>query len=302
MFRQAYAKIKMFLGLGNKPPQEYEVMVSKEVADYMNSLPPEEQAKMLNVRGPDLGPDTTAMSIRAVTRDHPQLGKAGEGAHLGQMSFNPQAGEYNRSKPTGTDEEIAQLVGLVPKGPWNRQVPTQEGGYALPLHNSRWKPGMETKIPPNTQSITGQPQPIETTEELERFLEMKLTPQLAASDGELVKPVITMSPLLKDMLEIPCAPVMILENKDKEPEMLDPTDRRKLTYKWLEWCYIVHSLSLHQAWEIGAKSMIDNEFAHGTMRKNVEILPWDVMDPYTVKIKYHDPQDKNDPWFEKDEE
>lgn len=295
MFRQAYAKIRMLLSLGNKPPQPYEVVVTKEVADYMNSLPAEEQARMLNVRGPDLTPEPPAMSIRSVTRDHPQLGMTGDGANLGQMSFNPQAGEYNRSKPTGTDEEIATLVGLAPKGPWDRQVPTEAGGNMLPLWNSRWKPDDVSTF--------------KTTEELQHYLETKLTPHLVVDNtgkttdepthGEGGMP---MSPLLKDMLEIPCHPTMIVANKDKEPDMLDPTDRRKLTYKWLEWCYIVHSLSLHQAWEIGAKSMIDNEFAHGTMRQNVEILPWDVMDPYSVKIKYHDPLNTDDPWFNKDEE
>lgn len=277
MFKQAYAKIRMFLGLGNKPPQEYEVMVTKEVADFMNSLPHEEQAKMLNVHGPDLGPDTTTMSIRTVTRDHPQLGKTGEGAHLGQMSFNPQARVDTRS-----NQQVSALVDLVPKGPWNRQKPTELGGNLLPLWNSHWKPGSETKIPANVRVLTGNPEDIGSVEELERFLEMKLTPQLATVDGQPVKQA-----------------AMGLGN---EPDMVDPLRRRCLRDQWLHWCATTHGISLKQAWDIGAKSLIDNEFAHGTMRQNVEILPWDTIDPYAVKIKYHDPLDPNDPWFKKDEE
>lgn len=274
MFTNIYRKLKALLGL-NKP--EPEIVVSKEVADFMNGTVSEEQRKQMELRGHALDPTLFANYVPShyeIPRgDHPQLGKTPQGANLGQMSFNPQTPR----QPTDAQRQAAALLDLVPKESWGRQTPTKEGGYLLPLWNSRWKPDDVSQF--------------KTPEELQEYLENKLTPQLVVDNtgritddrtyGEEVKPAMSLG---------------------VEPALVDPSNRRRLNDAWLHWCVTTHGINLIQAWEIGAKSLIDNEFTHSGMRKNVEILPWDPRDPYAVKIKYHDPLFSNDDWFNKEEE
>lgn len=92
-----------------------------------------------------------------------------------------------------------------------------------------------------------------------------------------------------------------LKAMGKEPDLIDPTNRRCLQKEWLDWCSASYSITMNQAWEVGSKSLIDQEFAHGKMRENVEILKWDPANPLLVRIKYHDPLDPNDDWFDKEE-
>jgi hypothetical protein len=117
-------------------------------------------------------------------------------------------------------------------------------------------------------------------EELEGLVKSQLTPRLVIDNVS--------------------QPVMIadLRPSKNEPCLLDTVNRRRLNKEWLDWCVETYGVNHSHAFEVGAKSMIDNEFAHGKMRKNVEILPWDPSDPLLVKIKYHDPMDPTDPWFE----
>lgn len=115
---------------------------------------------------------------------------------------------------------------------------------------------------------------------------------------------------LQDYLEAKLKPQLVVDNVGattdartygEEPDLLDPAHIRKLSMGWVMWCSGVHNLTPKQAWEVGAKSMIDSEF-DGKMRGNVEILPWEPTDPCKVKIKYHDKVlNPDDPWFAEEE-
>ena len=133
---------------------------------------------------------------------------------------------------------------------------------------------------PNSNALpvvdTAYPAGVQTRDDLIGFIEDQLKPKLVYS-----------GPGLKAM--------------GKEPDLIDPTNRRCLQKEWLDWCSVSYSISMKQAWEVGSKSLIDQEFAHGKMRENVEILKWDPANPLLVRIKYHDPLDPNDDWFDKEE-
>lgn len=75
----------------------------------------------------------------------------------------------------------------------------------------------------------------------------------------------------------------------KEPQLFDLSARRHLTEEWMAWALERYGCDHQMAWEMGAKKLIENEFRHGTMLKNVQILPRDMHDPLKVSIKYNDP-------------
>lgn len=75
----------------------------------------------------------------------------------------------------------------------------------------------------------------------------------------------------------------------KEPALFDLSARRHLTSEWMDWATERFGCDAQMAWEMGAKKLIDDEFRHGTMLKNVQILPRDMHDPLKVSIKYNDP-------------
>lgn len=128
---------------------------------------------------------------------------------------------------------------------------------------------------PNGLPVVGSAYPpgIQTRDDLIGFLEDQLKPKLVVDNSTLEK-----------------------RQADTEPHLLNPANRRQLSAAWLNWCAKTHGVGYNKAWELGAKLMMDNEFAHGNMRKHVEILPWSPADPMTVNIKYHDPREPK-PWL-----
>lgn len=174
-------------------------------------------------------------------------------------------GMLNRPKATA---EVEEIVDQVRDAFYGRTKPTSIGPeLGLDLRGRL------------IMGAIGDPPTFETPEELESYLTNKLTPQLVVDNTGKTTDQRTYG---------------------EEPPMLDPACKRRLSMAWLNWCAGMYNLNHKDAWAIGAKSMIDSEF-DGKMRENVEILPWEITDPCTVNIRYHDKVlFPNDPWFDKE--
>lgn len=82
--------------------------------------------------------------------------------------------------------------------------------------------------------------------------------------------------------------VFPIRHPDTEPPLFYITDRRSLNPDWVKWEMKNSGINEHDAYLVGALSMISTEFK-GPMLNNVVILARNPEEPLRVTIKYNDP-------------
>lgn len=267
-----------------------EIAVSKEVSDFMSNAP--------FMDGPsDEGQRPIPCGVGGSIGMMGQGGRSDPNAPFGQVTQNPSQGSrplqhraVSNDVRTGGlyDDRIipggGASIGMI--GTANNRMPfpltPEEVAYFRDYYDRVF--GVEPSVYDAFVKEHQADHAADTLQQLEKTVRKLLSPRLVPANPP--------TKAVNEMAEANAVLDLLDSNqgvRQIEPPLIDEGgNKRLLSKKWFEWCTERYGCDPIQAWEIGSKKLIDNEFA-GKMRDNVEILKWDPANPFLVQIKYNDP-------------
>lgn len=183
MFNKAYRKCLAMLAFFSKAqnPSEPPIVVTKEVSDFLNAAPEAQQIPAASYRRVPIGVRNQGFyDDRVIPGGADCIGMIGAANGRLEFPLSPEETLYFKSyyrqtfgvepevfdKFVEDQDKIARLLTFVPKDGYARSKPTAAGRTAIPL----WAGAVPRVLGGESTNIT--------PEELQEFLQNKLTPQL----------------------------------------------------------------------------------------------------------------------------